>query len=307
MRQQIIALLALAGFMLLPTQLKAQDKDPGDKTWPYLGGAERLIDERRPRFIIESEKLKVVWNTNPLGITRCDPSSQGCFVRLGDFFSEPKGRIEESVLRPGIIMHHYPQVLFERHHSSTGTYVFYLPKQKLFYLWGDCGMGHADLVQGPFAGDPRSVLKKLAEPPDALALIGFLVVPFRGDASVEAWPNVRLSGIDISKLKEAEGVGNPLSLERCRGSVEKCVMTMEDFSSKRGDKPGWEKRVLRPDVVAHYYAGFSQQYVFYLPKQNIFYVAGYGPPGSVGHIVSGPFAGDPRLELKKFAEDADAK
>lgn len=60
-----------------------------------------------------------------------------------------------------------------------------------------------------------------------------------------------------------------------------------------------------PGRLAHYYPGYKQQYVFYLPRQNIFYVAGYSP-SRVGYLVSGPFAGDPRLELK-LAEGAKAK
>jgi hypothetical protein len=317
MRQQVIAVLALAGFILLPIQVKGQDKDSSDKTWPSLGSAEKTMpssakqrwgDERRPRFLIEYQKLEVARNvSNPLGITRCDPSSEGCFVWLGDFFSELKGSMKESILRPGVMMHHYPQVLFERHHRTTGTYVFYLPKQKVFYLWGDCMMGHGDLVQGPFAGDPRQVLKKLAEDPDSVAQFGELIVPFQAqgqglDSSDEAWPGIPISGIDKSKLERAQNVFNPLSLDRCRASAEKCVMKMEDFSSKRRNRLGTEKWVLRPDVIAHYYPGSNQQYVFYLRRQNIFYVGGYDPSSS-GLVVLGPFAGDPRLVLKKFTED----
>ncbi|MGI8897905.1 MAG: hypothetical protein ACR2IB_05870 [Pyrinomonadaceae bacterium] len=193
MRQQVITVLALSGFILLPIQVKGQDKDSSDKTWPSLGSAEKTIDEGRPRFIIEHQKLEIARNvSNPLGVTRCNPSSEGCFVWLGDFFSELKGSMKENILRPGIMMHHYPQALFERHYRSTGTYVFYLPKQKVFYLWGDCGMGHADLVAGPYAGDPRSVLKKLAEDPDSVALLGFLTVPFQGKD--RAWIRVLKHG-----------------------------------------------------------------------------------------------------------------
>ena len=168
-------------------------------------------------------------------------------------------------------------------------------------------MGHADLVQGPYAGDPRSVLKKLAEDPDSVALLGSLAVPFQTqgqglDPSVEAFPVFLLSGIDISKLEEAKNVFNPLSLDRCRASAEKCIMNMEDFSSTRRIQLGTEKWVLRTDVIAHYYAGYAQQYVFHLPRLKIFYVAGHSPSG-LGYLVSGPFAGDPRLVLKKFTED----
>ena len=169
-------------------------------------------------------------------------------------------------------------------------------------------MGHGDRVAGPFAGDPRLVLKKLAEDPDAVAKLGMLIVPFQShgkDSSDEAWPAIPNSGIDFSKLERAQGVTNPLSLDRCRASSDECVLNMEDFSSTRKNKSGKEISVLRPGVVAHYYPGLKQQYVFYLPTQNIFYVAGYNP--FPRFIVSGPFAGDPREVLKKLTEVAIAK
>ena len=98
---------------------------------------------------------------------------------VSDFFSEWKGidpsHIEKSILRPDVMMRHYPNALvgdalsrhdsFRLHHRYTGTYVFYLPRQNVFYLWGDCGMSHFDGVSGPFEGDPRLVLKKLAGEP----------------------------------------------------------------------------------------------------------------------------------------------
>jgi|GEM_PF-3748222 len=166
-------------------------------------------------------------------------------------------------------------------------------------------MNRADEVAGPFAGAPGSVLKKLAEDSDAVALLGFIRVPFhaRGqglDSSDEAWPGFPASGIDVSKLEEAQNVSNPLSLDRCRGSAEKCVIRMEDFSTTRRDRLGTNRGVLPRDVIAHYYPGSKQQYVFYLPGQNIFCVAGYASLG-LGPFVSGPFAGDPRVVLKKLA------
>jgi hypothetical protein len=77
-------------------------------------------------------------------------------------------------------------------------------------------------------------------------------------------------------------------------------MNLEDFSTTRRDRLGTNREVLRPDVIAHYYPGYRQEYVFYLPRQNIFYVAGYAPSG-LGYLVHGPFAGDPRVALKKLA------
>ena len=305
MRQQVIALLAVAGFILLPIQVKGQDKDSSDKTWPSLGSAEKIIDEQRPRFIIEYQKLEIAQNvSNPLAVTRCRPSSEPCIVwmRVADFFSEWKGSIEGSILRPDVMMHHYPHALFERHYRSSGTYVLYLPKQKVFYLWGNCAMGHFDELAGPFAGDPRLVLKKLAEDPDSVAELGSLIVPFQAqgqglDSSDEAWPAIPSSGIDISKLEGAQGVFNPLLLDRCRASSKECVMNMGDFSSTRRNQSGKEIWALRPGVIAHYYPGRVNQYVFYLPRQKIFYVAGYDLTTN-SYPALGPFAGDPRLVLK---------
>ncbi|HEX7334952.1 MAG TPA: hypothetical protein VF290_25840 [Pyrinomonadaceae bacterium] len=309
MRLRVLVVLALSGLILLPIQVKAQDKKSDDKTWPYLGSAGKGVDERRPLFLIESERLEKALNvSNPLAVTRCIPTEQGCIVWLHsqDFFSEWKGYMDTSVLRPDVIMHHYPHALVDRHYRSTGTYVFYLLKHNVFYLSGDCAMGHGDVVAGPFAGDPRLVLKKLADDPDAVAELGMLLVPFQiHDATDEAWPAIPGSGIDIGKLERAQGVVNPLALDRCRASSDQCVMNMEDFSSTRKNKSGKETSVLRPGVIAHYYPGLRQQYVFYLPTQNIFYVAGFNP--ELRRILSGPFAGDPRLVLKKLTAAAMAK
>ena len=313
MKQQVLTVLALSGLILLPMLVKGQDKAASDKAWPALG-SEKIINEGRPRFMVESQKLERAGNvSNPLAVTRCLPSSDPCIVWMGvaDFFSEWKGSVKESNLRPDVIMHHYPHALLDGHYRGTGTYVFYLPKQKVFYLWGDCAMGHADELAGPFAGDPRLVLKKLVKDPDSVTQLGFLIVPLQAqgqglDSSYEAWPAVPASGIDISKLEKAQGVFNPLSLDRCRASSEQCVMTMEDFSSRRKNHSGKEIWALRPGVIAHYYPGRSPQYVFYFPERNIFYVAGYDLATN-SYPVLGPFAGDPRLVLKKLAEAANAK
>jgi len=163
--RHVIAVLALAAFILSPIPVKGQDKDSSDKTWPALGSTEKAIVDGRPRFIIERRKLEIANVSNPLSVTRCLSSTPPCIVRIrvDDFFSEWKGRIDKSTLRPDVLMHHYPHALFDWHYLVTGTYVFYLPKQNVFYLWGDCGMDHADELSGPFAGDPRVVLKKLAD------------------------------------------------------------------------------------------------------------------------------------------------
>lgn len=163
-------------------------------------------------------------------------------------------------------------------------------------------MGHADIGQGPFAGDPRLVLKELADDPESVATQGNgLFVPFKAHrqfekSSAQAWPTAPNFGFDVSKLEVVQNLLNPLGLDRCRAS-EKCVMTRDDFSYTRKNKSGAEQWVLRPGVIAYFYPGMAQQSVLYLPKQNVFYVAGF--TASNGHYLAGPFAGDPRSVLKK--------
>lgn len=305
MRPHVVALLALSGLLLLPTQLKGQDKDSSDKTWPSLGTTEKVMNREPLRFIIDSRKLqRAPDKSTPSWAPRCATSPFDCaaWFQAVNFFSEWKGDIRRSTLRSDVIMHHYPYVLVDGHFRSSGTYVFYIPAREIFYLWGDCAMGHGDLGQGPFVGDPRPVFKELAEDPESVATLGDgLFVPFKAhvqwlESSNEPWPTAPNFGFDVSKLEVVQNVLNPLSLDRCRAS-EKCVMEKKDFSYTRKNKSGGEQWVLRPGVVAHFYPGMAQQFVFYLPNHNLFYVAGFTE--STGHYLAGPFAGDPRLVLKR--------
>ncbi len=164
-----------------PFQVKGQNKDSSDKAWPSLEGAEKIIDRGRPFFVIDLRKLELAESvSSPVSATPCNPTSEGCadYIWERDFFFEDK-----STLHPDVMMRHYPNALLGapfdtpvsrsrylrggcmqvNRYRATGTYVYYLPKQNVFYLYGDCGMNHFDGVAGPFAGDPRLVLKKLAE------------------------------------------------------------------------------------------------------------------------------------------------
>ncbi len=151
MKKPVIVVLAVLGLILLPILVEGQEKDPTDKTWPALSRADGNVDEGQPRFVIESQKLQL--STAAKVSSSWIPNA---------FFSEWKDTIKGSTLRTDVMMHHYPDVLFDSHFRATGTYVFYLPKEQVFYLWGDCGMDHGDAVAGPFAGDPRLVLKQLS-------------------------------------------------------------------------------------------------------------------------------------------------
>ena len=176
MRELVIIALALFFFVSLPLQVQGQDQHSDDKAWPALGETGKIISRDQPRFIIDSRTFEKAPNTsNPLSVTRCRPTPDGCvaWIWAMDFFTEWKGQIKESIMRPDVMMKHYPDALFGKsavegghvwpHFHATGTYVFYLPKQNLFYLWGDCFVNHYDEMGGPFVGDPRLVLKKLAD------------------------------------------------------------------------------------------------------------------------------------------------
>ena len=71
---------------------------------------------------------------------------------------------ESGELRPGIIMHHYETMTVAGHYFATGTYVYYLERDGVFYLWGDDMMGHFDGMVGPFSGDPRRMLPGATSP-----------------------------------------------------------------------------------------------------------------------------------------------
>lgn len=78
-------------------------------------------------------------------------------------------------LRPkaGVLLHRYLYMTVGGHFRPTGTFVCYAPDKGVFLLFGDCGMNHAELLAGPYAGDPRKVLlyamrdSKQDAPPDA--------------------------------------------------------------------------------------------------------------------------------------------
>lgn len=167
--------LILMGFLtlaLFPVAASGQKKDLTDEAWPPLppvNGKTFIVTETRPPntwFSIDLTKLeKTTLMSNPLAVERCDSNFEVCVLRVSDFFSERAGIYgkKQDVLRPGVLMHHYPYILAGGHGRGSGTDVFFLPKENVFYLWGDCGMNHSDVLFGPFAGDPRVVLKKLAE------------------------------------------------------------------------------------------------------------------------------------------------
>ena len=63
-------------------------------------------------------------------------------------------------LRPkaGVLFHRYPYMTVGGHFRPTGTFVCYAPDKGAFFLLGDCVTNHAELLWGPYAGDPRKVL-----------------------------------------------------------------------------------------------------------------------------------------------------
>lgn len=116
--------------------------------WPTLGSETEPID-------IDPNLLQAVGTAETP--TYLDPFSSPefpwQFYETVDFAD-----LEEGVLRPGVVSHHYPHVTVAGHYRATGTYVFHLVEEDLFYLWGDDMAGHNDGMVGPFQGDPRNVL-----------------------------------------------------------------------------------------------------------------------------------------------------
>ena len=66
-------------------------------------------------------------------------------------------------LRKNVTLHIYRYLTVEGHYLFyPGTYVYYLEEEELFYLWGSCVMNHGDGMVGPFVGDPRKELRRVA-------------------------------------------------------------------------------------------------------------------------------------------------
>lgn len=61
-------------------------------------------------------------------------------------------------LREDVILHIYSDLSVEEHFFPSGTYVYYLYEDEIFYLWGYDFANHTDGMVGPFLGDPREEL-----------------------------------------------------------------------------------------------------------------------------------------------------
>lgn len=117
-----------------PKQLKiASDFVDTPATNPYLDTSERPKDPYRRRLLAYLYTVSVV-----------------------------PGRIPLFKLRAGVIKYH--TCFTVSGHYLEGTDVYYLPKEKVFFLNGGCAMNHFDGVVGPFVGDPRVILPKVAVP-----------------------------------------------------------------------------------------------------------------------------------------------
>ncbi len=72
--------------------------------------------------------------------------------------------VSEGELQLGVVMHHYPYMTVMGHYFASGTYVYYLPDDNEFYLWGDDWMSHLDGMVGPFLGNPTLLIPEAVEP-----------------------------------------------------------------------------------------------------------------------------------------------
>lgn len=65
---------------------------------------------------------------------------------------------------PAVIAAHYDEVGPTAHGASGGTTVYWVKEKNEFFIRSDCKGHHVDGFLGPFTGDPREVLKPVAEP-----------------------------------------------------------------------------------------------------------------------------------------------
>ena len=128
-------------------------ESPAD-SWPSLGSPCNWMD-------IETAQLTPANTSSTL--VNLDPyySAQ---TPNDLYVDDPLESLNERELRADVELHVYPHMTVEGHYFGTGTHVYYLPDDGLFYLWGDDYMSHFDGMVGPFAGDPRMELARAASP-----------------------------------------------------------------------------------------------------------------------------------------------
>ena len=141
-----IALPLLPALFLLVAS--CQSKPLNDPEWPTLGSEEAT-------FNIDPQLLPTPGT--PGLRTYTDPYFSP--LTPSHFYQELSyPDLLEGKLVRGVIVYHYPYVTVAGHYRGSGTYVYYLPRQSLFYLYGDDYMDHNDGMVGPFDGDPRITL-----------------------------------------------------------------------------------------------------------------------------------------------------
>jgi len=142
-----LAVLA-ASCSLLPDDLTTS---PG---WPQLGDPCLWVnvDTSRLQFVGGAEDPQ-----------HLDPFYSG-HQPSAIFKDWPVERFAGQGSEPGIDLAHYRHMTVRGHFYGTGTYVYYLGAEDVFYLWGDDFTDHFDGMVGPFEGDPRAILPAVAEP-----------------------------------------------------------------------------------------------------------------------------------------------
>ncbi len=122
--------------------------------WPLIGGPCRRMD-------IDTSLLEPAISSNDN--VELDPYYSDkiptLFYRDTSYGAWPDNRQN---LRENVMLHVYPYLTVEGHYFGTGTYVYYLEAEELFYLWGNDFMDHKDGMVGPFVGDPRKELRRVA-------------------------------------------------------------------------------------------------------------------------------------------------
>ena len=116
--------------------------------WPILGNENR-------RFDIDPGLLQLVVSDHTPAYTDpyFSPEMPWQFYEQVEY-----PNLDTGIVRSDVISHHYRYVTVAGHYHGTGTYIYYLSRENIFFLWGDDFMGHHDGMVGPFQGDPRIIL-----------------------------------------------------------------------------------------------------------------------------------------------------
>lgn len=121
-----------------------------------------LLKEINPKQLKVASGFVDTPETDPYLDTSKNPKDPYRMRLLNRLYTDYSGGPAVHKLRDGVIKYH--TCFTVSGHYLSGADVYYLPKEKVFFLDGQCTMNHLDGVVGPFVGDPRIILPRVAVP-----------------------------------------------------------------------------------------------------------------------------------------------